>query len=432
VSESGRPHVVIVGAGFGGLCAAKALAKADVRVTVVDRRNHHVFQPLLYQVATAALTPTQIAAPIRTVLRRQQNAAVLLAEVVGVDAERREVQLSGGRALAYDHLILATGARHSYFGRDDWESCAPGLKSLEDALALRRRILLAFERAELAADPAEHDRLLTFVIIGGGPTGVEMAGAIAELARKALLCDFRTINPRQARVVLVEAGPRVLGGFPERLSAYAQAALERLGVEVRLGQAVTGCDSEGIEFGETRIGAGTVVWAAGVMASPAARWLGVAADRAGRAMVAPDLTIPGRPEVSVIGDAAHVAGPDGRPLPGLAPVAKQQGDYAARAIQERLARRTPGPFSYRDYGALATVGRRSAVVDLRGLRLTGSPGWLLWSVAHVYYLIGFRNRIGVALDWIWSYLTFERGARLITGDQPEMGAPARTHEALAA
>lgn len=418
-----RPHVVIVGAGFGGLCAAKGLAGAAVRVTVIDRRNHHVFQPLLYQVATAALTPTQIAAPVRSILRRQKNATVLLAEATGVDVEQRELRL-GDRRLAYDHLVIATGARHAYFGHDDWERFAPGLKSIEDALALRRRILLAFERAELEDNPAERRRLLTFVVVGAGPTGVEMAGAIAELARKALLRDFRAIDPGLARIVLVEAGPRVLGPFPPSLSAYAEAALDRLGVEVRLGQAVTGCDADGIDLGEERIGAATLVWAAGVTASPAARWLDASADPAGRVPVGPDLSLEGHPEISVVGDTARVAGPDGRPLPGLAPVAKQQGDYAAGAILARLAGRAPEPFRYRDHGTLATVGRRAAVVDLKPFRLTGSLGWLLWSVAHVYYLIGFRNRIGVALDWVWSYLTFERGARLITGDQADMGETA--------
>jgi NADH dehydrogenase len=427
-----RPHIVIVGGGFGGLETARGLKDAPVRVTVVDRRNHHVFQPLLYQVATAALTPTQIASPIRSILRKQRNASVLLAEVTGVDADRREVVM-GDRRLAYNHLVVATGARHGYFGMPDWEAYAPGLKSVEDALALRRRILLAFERAELESDPEAHARLLTFVVVGGGPTGVEMAGAIAELARKALTCDFRNINPRHARVLLVESGPRVLGPFPPGLSAYAQGALERLGVEVRLGQPVTACDAEGIMLGEERIGAGAVVWAAGVMASPAARWLGLEADRAGRAPVGLDLTIEGRPEISVIGDTASVPGADGRPLPGVAPVAKQQGAYVAAAILKRIAGRKPAPFRYRDHGSLATVGRRSAVVKLPHLQLTGSPGWLLWSAAHVYYLIGFRNRLGVAADWLWSYLTFERGARLITGDQADMPAPAAAAtQALAA
>lgn len=415
-----KPRVVIVGAGFGGLSAAKALAEADAEVVVIDRRNHHLFQPLLYQVATAGLAPTQIANPIRSVLGLQSNARVMLGEATGVDTGAREV-LIGDRRLPYDYLVLSTGATHSYFGRDDWAPFAPGLKTLDDALELRRRILLAFEYAELEEDPDERRRLLTFVVIGGGPTGVEMAGAIAELARRALTRDFRAIQSAMAEVILVEAGPRVLGAFPEPLSAYAKSALERLGVTVRVGAAVTACDCSGVTLGDERIETKTVLWAAGVKASPAARWLGVEGDRAGRVAVGPDLSVPGSPEIFVIGDTAQAQGRKG-PLPGLAPVAKQQGDYVGRLIDRRIrGKRSMKPFRYADSGILATVGRKAAVVAMGGLRLRGGFAWLLWSVAHVYFLIGFRNRLAVTIDWAWAYLTFERGARLITGRTEMMG-----------
>jgi NADH dehydrogenase len=426
--EMTRPRVVIVGAGFGGLSAATALAHAPAEVVVIDRANHHLFQPLLYQVATAGLAPTQIASPIRSILGTQANARVIMGEVVGVDAAAKEVVLHEGRRIPYDHLIVATGATHSYFGHDDWAEAAPGLKSLDDALDIRRRILLAFERAELEDDPAERARLLTFVVIGAGPTGVELAGAIAELARRALGRDFRAIQCAMARVVLIEAGPRVLPAFPEPLSAYAQHALEKLGVTVRLGQAVTACDDAGVELGGERIGARTILWAAGVMASPAADWLHLAKDRAGRAIVAPDLSAPGQSGVHVIGDTAHLD-VGGRPLPGVAPVAKQQGAYVGRLIASRIAGRGDiGPFRYKDAGSLATVGRQAAVVAMGGLQLTGAPAWLLWSVAHVWFLIGFRNRIAVTIDWLWAYLTFERGARLITGRTSEAAPRSRETE----
>ena len=409
-----KPRIVIVGAGFGGLSAAAALAHAPAEVVVIDRANHHLFQPLLYQVATAGLAPTQIASPIRHVLGAQENTRVLMGEVVGVDTARKEVLLAD-RGVAYDYLVIATGATHSYFGRDDWAGVAPGLKSLDDALDMRRRILLAFEQAELEADPEERERLLTFVVIGAGPTGAELAGAIAELARRALARDFRAIQSAMAKVVLIEAGPRVLPAFPEALSAYAQRALEKLGVTVRLGQPVTACDEAGVELGGMRIGARTILWAAGVTASPAAGWLQLPKDRAGRAMVAPDLSAPGAPDVYVIGDTAHLE-EDGRPLPGVAPVAKQQGAYVGQLIEARLrGQPAPGPFHYKDSGSLATVGRQAAVVAMGGLKLTGAVAWLLWSVAHIWFLIGFRNRLAVTLDWVWAYLTFERGARLITG-----------------
>lgn len=419
---AGLPKVVIVGAGFGGLSAAKALSDAPVHVTLIDRRNHHLFQPLLYQVATAGLAPTQIATPIRAILRKQRNADVMLAEVTGVDTRAKHV-LMGGRRLRYDHLVLATGARHSYFGRDDWERFAPGLKTLDDATGQRKRILLAFERAELEVDAVERARLTTFVVIGGGPTGVETAGAIAELAKKALAKDYRRINPHCARIILVEAGPRLLGAFPEGLSANARCELERLGVEVRTGAAVTACDAEGVTLGAERIESRCVIWAAGVQASPAAKWLNAKADRAGRTIVGPDLRVEGRDDIFVIGDVAAATSADGKMLPGVAPVAKQQGAYVAAAIRALLKKKRPKPFVYSDFGAMATVGRKAAIADFRGWHLRGFLGWLVWSLAHVYFLIGFRNRVAVTLDWIWSYLTFERGARLITGDvSPEPAA----------
>jgi NADH dehydrogenase len=418
-----RPRVVIVGAGFGGLSAAKALAHANVRVTLVDRRNHHLFQPLLYQVATAGLSPGQIATPIRTVLRKQKNAEVLLGTVTGVDKDKREVQLASpeDHRINYDYLVIATGARHSYFGRDDWERFAPGLKSLEDATEVRKRILLAFEKAELEKDAATRKRLLTFVVIGAGPTGVEMAGAIAELARRALASDFRAIDPRAARVVLVEAGPRALSTFPASLSRYAEKALAKLGAEVMANTRVINVDENGVSLrsmaGEHVLPTACVIWAAGVAASPVAQWLGVEPARAGQVPVEPDLTLANHPEIFVIGDCALAKDKEGKPLPGLAPVAKQQGEYVGHVI--KALRRKPSaprpPFRYMDFGALATVGRKAAIADFGSFRLTGFIGWLTWCVAHIYFLIGFRNRFSVALDWTWSYLTFERGARLITG-----------------
>ena len=414
-----RPRVVIIGAGFAGLSAAKALAGAPVDVTVIDRRNYHLFQPLLYQVATAGLSPADIATPIRGILRRQRNTTVLMARVTGIDVAAREVETEHGE-VPYDMLIVATGARHAYFGRDDWEEVAPGLKKIEDATDIRRKILIAFERAETSRDPRERRRLLNFVIIGGGPTGVELAGAIAELGRKALASDFRNIDPRETRVVLIEAGPRLLVTFPEHLSAKAKSALERLGVEVRVGERVTGCDDGGIELGGMRIEARTILWAAGVAASPAAQWLGVDPGSGGRVSVGPDLTVPGNPLIFVIGDTAEVIAPHG-PLPGVAPVAKQEGAYVAKVIAARLAGKAdPPPFRYYSIGNLATIGRKEAVVDLGWLRLTGRVAWLVWGSAHIYFLTGFRNRTTVAIDWLWSYLTYQRGARLITGDDPRM------------
>jgi len=407
-----RPRIVIVGAGFGGLAAAMHLGRVDAELTVVDHRNHHLFQPLLYQVATAALSPADIAAPIRGILGRQANTRVLLGAVTGVDIAGRAV-LVGDRRVPYDQLVIATGARDSYFGHDEWKAATLDLKTIEDATAMRRRILLAFERAEDSEDEAERRRLLTFVVIGGGPTGVELAGALAELARAALARDFRRIDPTTARIVLVEAGPRLLASFPESLSAVAARALRRLGVELRLGIGVTECDADGATLGHERIESRTLIWAAGVAASPAATWLGVTPGRGGRVPVGRDLSLPGHPEIFVIGDTAEIVG---SPLPGVAPVAKQQGAYVARVIAARRAGRlAPGPFRYRDYGNLATIGRKEAVVDFGWLRLTGRIAWLVWSVAHIYYLIGFRNRMAIAVDWLWSYLTYGRGARLITG-----------------
>jgi len=411
---SARPRVVIIGAGFGGLSAAMGLAHVAADVTVIDRRNHHLFQPLLYQVATAALSPADIAAPIRGILSRQANTDVTLGTVTGIDTAGRAV-LIGERRIAYDQLVIATGARESYFGHDEWAAVTSGLKSIENATTMRRRILVAFECAEDCDDEAERRRLLTFVIIGGGPTGVELAGALAELARAALARDFRHIDPSTARIVLIEGGPRLLPSFPPGLSEKAARALARLGVEVQLDAMVTSCDRNGVAIGNERIYGRTLIWAAGVAASPAATWLGIKPGRGGRVPVGTDLTLPGHPEIFVIGDTAQVAGPGG-PLPGVAPVAKQQGTYVARVIAARLAGKPPsGPFRYRDFGNLATIGRHQAVVDFGWLRLTGRLAWLAWGVAHIYFLIGFRNRLAVAINWLWSYITYQRGARLITG-----------------
>lgn len=412
----GKPRIVIVGAGFGGLAAAKALAKTAAEILLIDKRNYHLFQPLLYQVATAALSPADIAWPIRGIVGRQRNTTVLLGHVDGIDTQEWEVQVDG-RRITYDYLVIATGARHAYFGHDDWEDYAPGLKKIEDATTIRRQILVAFERAESESDPVEQQRLLRFVVVGGGPTGVELAGAIAELAKKALAADFRNIDPRAAEVILVEAAPRLLTAFPDPLSAKAKLALEQLGVQVLLGQPVSDCDCGGVTVGDHRIEARNMVWAAGVAASPAAKWLGAEHDRADRVKVLPDLSVPGLANVFVIGDTALALDDNGKPYPGVAPVAKQQGIYVARLLSARIAgRRTNKPFRYRSYGNLATIGRNQAVADFGGFRLSGFSAWLLWSLAHVYFLIGLRNRLSVAIQWSWSYLNFQRGARLITGD----------------
>jgi NADH dehydrogenase len=407
-------RVVIVGAGFGGLEAAHRLAGAPVSITMVDRRNHHLFQPLLYQVATASLATSEIAWPIRALLRGRPEVTTLFATVMGVDAQAKQVLLDHNDALPYDTLILATGARHAYFGHDEWEPFAPSLKTLEDATTLRRRILVAFERAERETDPERRAALLTFVIIGAGPTGVELAGTIAELARDTLPPDFRNIDTQMTRVVLIEAGPRVLAGFAKDLSLYAQRSLESMGVEVMTGQAVTECSAEDVVFGGRRIATRTIIWAAGVRGSPAAEWLGAPADRAGRLQVLPDLTVPGHPDIFAIGDTVTVNGPDGKPVPGIAPAAKQQGRYAADCITARLQGRTISPFHYRHAGSLAQIGKRKAVIDFGCLKLRGALAWWLWGIAHIYFLIGLRNRLNVALSWLWIYVRNQRSARLIT------------------
>jgi NADH dehydrogenase len=409
-----RPQIVIVGGGFGGLEAAKALARSQADVIVVDRHNHHTFQPLLYQVATAALASPDIAWPIRSILRRQENARVAMADVLSVDVNNRRIRTSA-LEIRYDYLVLATGVTHSYFGHDEWAPFAPGLKTVEDAMDVRRRILLAFERAELAQDEIERRRLLTFVIVGGGPTGVEMAGAIAEVARYALRSDFRRIDPSKARIVLVEAGPRILPTFPERLSRYADRSLTRMGVEVRTSAMVTECRNDGVSFKDGGIEASTIIWAAGVAASPAARWIGAETDKAGRIKVRNDLSVPGHPEIFAVGDTAVPADPDAALIPGIAPAAKQMGRYVGKLIATRIAGGSaPAPFIYRHYLDLAAIGRKSAVVRRGRLQLTGFLGWLFWGVAHIYFLIGVRNRFVVAINWFWNYLTFQRGARVIT------------------
>ena len=416
---TGRPNVVIVGGGFGGLAAARALARAPVEVVLVDRTNHHLFQPLLYQVATAGLAPGDIASPIRQVLRAQKNATVLLAEATGVDPGARRVALEiAGRGrveLAYDFLIVATGVAQSYFGHDEFARFAPGLKTLEDATAVRGEILGAFERAEAQENPAARRDLLTIVLVGAGPTGVEMAGAIAELARATLAEDFRRVDPSSARVVLVEAGARILPTFHESLARRAHARLESMGVEIRVAQPVAAVDERGVLVGGERIEAGVVLWTAGVKPSPAAAWLGAATDRAGRVLVEPDLSVPGRPEVFVVGDVAAKL-QDGAPLPGVAQVAIQGGRYVGRVVARRLAGRpAPPPFRYRDKGNLAVVGRDFAVLERGGLRLSGWLAWALWATIHITYLALFNNRLLVFTQWVWSYLTWQRGSRLILG-----------------
>jgi NADH dehydrogenase len=417
-----RPHVVILGAGFGGLYAARALKKTPVAVTVVDRRNHHLFQPLLYQVATAALAPGEIAKPIRAILRSQRNAEVFLAEAQRIDVESNKVILRDG-VLAYDYLIIATGGQYSYFGHPEWERLAPGLKTLEDALDIRRRILYAFERAERETDEHRRKKLLTFVIIGGGPTGVEMAGAIAEIARQVLVRDFRRIDPREARVVLLEAAPRVLSNMAEDLSQSAEASLRKLGAEVHTGARVTAMERETVWMGDQKIEAATILWAAGVAASPLVGSLGAPLDKVGRVIVESDLSIPGHKEVFVIGDAAVFLHQTGSPLPGMCPVAMQQGHHVAENIRDDLVRKGRTPFHYRDKGQLATIGRSAAVCDFHVARFTGFLGWCIWLWVHIFFLIGFENRIIVMLRWAWSYFTVSRSARLITGNLEELNPP---------
>ncbi len=406
--------MVILGGGFGGLYAARALRRTPVRVTLVDRRNHHLFQPLLYQVATAALNPSDIAAPIRRIVRRQRNATVMLAEAVAIDRWTRQVILADG-AVSYDYLIVATGATHCYFGHDEWSRYAPGLKTIEDALEIRRRILLAYEAAEREADPERRREWLTFAIVGGGPTGVELAGALAEIARHVLTRDFRRIDPRSSRILLIEAGPRILPTFAPELSARAARKLAELRVEVLTGCAVTAVDAQGVSVGARRIAAHTMLWAAGVAASPLARSLGVPLDRAGRVLVQPDLTIPGTPEVFVIGDLVALE-QDGRPVPGVAPAAVQEGRHAAANVMRALRGQPYVPFRYKDRGSLATIGRAAAVVERGCIKVNGLVAWILWLVVHILWLIGFRNRFLVLSEWAWTYLRYERGARLITGE----------------
>jgi NADH dehydrogenase/putative oxidoreductase len=411
----GLPRVVIVGAGFGGLACAHGLATARAQVTLVDRVNYHLFQPLLYQVATTALAPGDIATPVRSLFRQSFNTRVVLGEVTGVDRERREV-IVDGRRLPYNYLILATGASHSYFGHDEWAPYAPGLKRIEDATEVRRRILLAFEQAEVSSDPGERQALLTFLVVGGGPTGVELAGAIAELARFGMDKDFRSFDPADARVLLVQAGPRVLPTFPESLSAAATQSLRGLGVEVLTHSRVERIDGEGAWVSGQRIPARTVLWAAGVVASPAARWLNASHDAAGRIVVEPDLSLPGLPEAFAVGDTALATAWGGQPVPGLAPAAQQGGAYVARVLRARLSgRRAPPPFRYHHLGSLATIGRKAAVADFGRLRLSGGLAWWLWGLVHIAFLAGLRSRLSVLLDWVWSYLTFRSGSRLITG-----------------
>ena len=410
------PHrVVIVGAGFGGLETTYRLAGAPVEITLIDRRNHHLFQPLLYQVAAASLATSEIAWPIRYLLRDRHDVTTLFANASGVDAPNNRVLLDDGGSIPYDTLVLATGARHAYFGHDEWEPFAPGLKTLEDATTLRRLILVAFERAERETDPQKRDALLTFVIIGAGPTGVELAGTIADLANDTLPKDFRHIDTRKARVVLIEAGNRVLAGFPDDLSAYALTSLQGLGVEVMFGSPVTDCSADGVVFGGNKLEARTIIWAAGVRASRAAEWLNAPADRAFRLKVEPDLTVPGHPDIFAVGDTTTIAGPDGNPVPGIAPAAKQQGRYVADLIRARLAGRTLPPFRYKHAGSLAQIGKRLAVIDFgRGIKLRGALAWWIWGIAHIYFLIGLRNRLSVAMSWLWIHARDQRAARLIT------------------
>lgn len=424
-----RLRVVIVGGGFGGLAAAKALAGADVEIVLIDRRNHHLFQPLLYQVATAALSPSEIAWPIRHLLRRQANVRVLMATATGIDTEGRAVLLEDGDCVPYDRLVLATGAQHAYFGHDEWERFAPGLKTVEDATAIRRKLLQALEAAEREDDPVRRRALLTFAIIGAGPTGVEMAGAIVELGRASLKGQFHTIAPEDLRVVLVEGTDTVLGNFAPELSAYTLRALETMGVEVELGQMVTLVDADGVSFGGKRLATHTIIWAAGVAASPVAHWLGIEGDRAGRIKVAPDLSVPGLPHIYVIGDAASIARPDGRPVPGVAPAAKQQGRHVARLIRGSLAGEDSArPFLYAHAGDLATIGRSSAVIDFGWLKLKGWFAWWVWGFAHIYFLVETRTRIFITMSWLWIYLTGQRSARLITHSVAHESRPAKESE----
>jgi NADH dehydrogenase len=419
MSDERQPHVIIVGGGFAGLDAARALSRAPVAVTLVDRHNHHVFQPLLYQVAAAALSPGDIASPIRWILRRQSNVRVLLGEVTGVDLTGKAVVIDGRERLGYDFLILAAGATHSYFGHDDWSAYAKGLKTLDDALTMRRRMLLAFEEAEREADPARRRHLLTFVLIGGGPTGVELAGALAEIARHTLKHEFDRIDPESSRIVLIEAGPTILPSFPESLRDSARRALRKLGVEVWENARVTQVEAEAVQVGDDRIPAHTILWSAGVAGAAVGASLGVPLDRVGRIAVQPDLSVAGYPEVFIAGDLANFPHQTGSPLPGVAQVAKQQGTHAARNIQALIAGRPATPFHYRDPGNMATIGRAAAIADFGWLRVSGYLGWLMWLFVHIMFLVGFRNRLSVLLQWASAYLTYQRSVRLITGERKQ-------------
>lgn len=413
--SSARHRVVVVGGGFGGLETVKKLAGAGVDITLIDSRNHHIFQPLLYQVATASLATSDVAWPLRYIFRDRKDVSTILGTVTGVDKAGRTVRLEDGSKIFYDTLVLATGARHAYFGHDAWEPYALGLKTIEDATTIRRHMLLAFERAERESDPAKKDALLTFVIIGAGPTGVELAGTIAELARDTLPDDFRNIDTHQAKIYLIEAGPRVLPGYGDDLSDYAKRKLEEIGVTVELGQAVTDCTECDVTYGGKILQTRTIIWAAGVQASPAASWLGAEADRNGRIRTLPDLTVPNHPEIFAIGDTVTITRPDGRPVPGIAPVAKQGGRHVARTIKARLHGDTQTrPFHYRHQGNLAQIGKRVAVIDFGWIKLRGAVAWWLWGIAHIYFLIGVRTRIAVAVNWLWNYLRDQRSARLIT------------------
>jgi NADH dehydrogenase len=424
-----RKKVVVVGGGFGGLWAVRALRRAPVDITLIDRSNHHLFQPLLYQVATAGLAAPSIAAPLRHILRDQENATVLMGEVTAVDTAARTVAL-GTQRIPYDYLLVATGATHAYFGHDDWERHAPGLKNLDDAFAIRARILSAFEEAEATQDAAQRDACLTFAVIGAGPTGVELAGTLAEIARHTLARDFRNIDPRKSRVMLIEAGPRVLGALSEDLSLKARRQLEKLGVEVHTGQAVSAIGDGFVEFGGQRVAARTMLWAAGVSASPLGRQLDAERDRAGRVKVLPDLSLAAHPEVFVAGDLASITS-EGKPVPGVAPAAKQMGTQVARNILARLAGRQTSPFRYRDYGALATIGRHSAVAQLPNFRFSGILAWWFWLLLHIYFLIGFRSRLIVLINWAWAYFTYGRGARIILGLESEKDTHGGQKEGLA-
>jgi NADH:ubiquinone reductase (H+-translocating) len=418
MSSNSTPHIVIVGGGFGGLWCTRALAKDPVKITLIDRSNHHLFQPLLYQVATAGLSGPDIAAPLRHILRNQQNVEVRLGEVVAIDRDNKRVTLADETAMSYDYLLVATGATHAYFGHDEWAAHAPGLKTLDDAMQIRRRVLMAFERGEAAATKEEADAWLHFAIVGGGPTGVELAGTLAEIAHHTLKREFRNIDPSNARVRLIEGGARVLGSFPESLSENAQKKLEKLGVELALGAPVSNITSDGYQLGDTFVAAKTVLWAAGVAASPLGKLLGAPTDRAGRVIVEPDLSIKDASEVFVAGDLASVreGGNEGKPVPGVAPAAKQMGAHVAQTIRARINGKQATPFRYRDYGNLATIGRLAAVVDIHGFKLTGFIAWWFWLLAHVFFLIGFRSRIVVLVNWAWSYWSYQRAARIIVGN----------------